>query len=110
MISIKDLENQTLSQFETLSTEQAKQQARIDALEAKLDRAILASAELGTLAQQSTEYAAKLEERLEELEARRGAPGEERDTALDRLVVQARRGARRGARGEALACALRLRA
>ena len=37
MISIKDLENQTLSQFETLSIEQAKQQARIDALEAQND-------------------------------------------------------------------------
>ena len=42
---------------------------RVDALEAKLDRAILASAELGTLAQQATEYAAKLEKRIEALEA-----------------------------------------
>ena len=40
MISIKDLENQMLSQFETLSTEQAKQQARIGALEAKLEKRI----------------------------------------------------------------------
>ena len=42
---------------------------RIEGLEAKLDRAILASAELGTLAQQATEYAAKLEKRIDALEA-----------------------------------------